>query len=64
MFDLRKARIDKGLTQEQLADMIGVVRQTISNIEVGIQMPSVETAKLIAKALGFGWTVFYDDEAS
>lgn len=64
LFDLRKARTDKGLTQEQLADMIGVVRQTISNIEVGTQMPSVETAKLIANALGFGWTVFYDDEAS
>lgn len=61
MVDLAKARKEKGLTQEQLGDIVGVVRTTISNIEHGIMQPSVQTAKIIANALGFHWTEFYTD---
>ena len=32
MVDLKKIRESAGMTQEQLADKVGVVRQTISNI--------------------------------
>lgn len=64
MIDLREKRIAKGLTQEQLAAEACVVRTTISNIECGIMRPSVETAKLIAKALDFEWTAFFDEESA
>ena len=59
--DLKKIREEAGLTQEQLANECNVIRQTISNIECGISRPSVETAKLIAKALNIRWTDFFSD---
>ena len=62
MIDLKKARTDKGITQQELADKIGVVRQTISNIECGFTRPSVEVAKLISAELGIDWTEFFDEE--
>lgn len=61
MIDLKKVREEAGLTQEQLAAECNVIRQTISNIECGLSRPSVETAKLIAKVLGFSWTDFFSD---
>ena len=62
MVDLRKAREAAGMTQEQLAEKVGVIRQTISNIECGISMPSVPTAKAISEVLDFHWTEFFSDE--
>lgn len=47
--DLRKAR---GLTQQQLADMVGVLNVSISNYERGTQMPDILTLKKIANVLG------------
>lgn len=41
-------RSDKGLTQEELADKIGVSRQTIIAIEKGNYTPSVMLALKIA----------------
>lgn len=38
-----------GFSQEQLAEKIGVTRQTISNWERGTATPDVETLNLIAK---------------
>ncbi|MCQ2308085.1 MAG: helix-turn-helix domain-containing protein [Bacteroidales bacterium] len=61
MIDLEKVRKDHGLTQEQLADKVGVIRQTISNIECGRALPSVETAKAIAQVLGLNWSDFFSD---
>lgn len=58
MVDLREKRMEKSLTQEQLAEKVYVGRTTISNIECGFALPSVETAKLIGAALGFDWTQF------
>lgn len=57
--DLRKIREDEGLTQEQLAEKVGVVRTTISNIECGLSLPSVPTAKAIGEVLNFDWKDFY-----
>lgn len=59
MIDLKQKRIDAGLSQQQLADECHVVRQTICEIERGVNRPSVETAKLIAEVLGFKWTDFF-----
>lgn len=61
MVDLKKIRESAGMTQEQLADKVGVVRQTISNIECGLAVPSVTNAQAIAQVLEFDWTDFFND---
>jgi putative transcriptional regulator len=49
---LRKFRFDKGeLSQQQLADMVGISRQTIVSIEKGDYAPSVKLALLLASKL-------------
>ncbi len=57
---LRNKRLEKQLTQAQLAEMVGADATMISKIEVGDRRPSVELAKKIAEALGFDWTRFYE----
>lgn len=42
-------RKKNGLSQEQLAEKIGISRQTVSNWERGIATPDVETLNLISK---------------
>ncbi len=42
-------RKEKGVTQEQLAEAVGVTRQTIISIEKGNYVPSVLLAMKIAK---------------
>lgn len=49
---MKVARVEKGLTQQQLADAIGVTRQTIGLIEQGRFNPSLALCIQIAKALG------------
>lgn len=61
MVDLKQIRTENGMTQEQLAEDSGVIRQTISNIECGLAKPSIETAKKIGKALDFDWANFFRD---
>lgn len=61
MVDLKTIRAERGMTQEQLAEEVGVIRQTISNIECGVALPSVETAKAIGKILEFDWAEFFRD---
>lgn len=49
--NLRKLRFNQGeMTQQQLADLIGVTRQTIVAIEKGNYSPSLELAFRIALA--------------
>ncbi len=48
---LRETRLEKGLTQEALADAVGVTRQTIISIEKGKFVPSVKLALQLAHAL-------------
>lgn len=61
MVDLKKLREEANLTQQELADQVGVIRQTISNIETGVNNPSVSLAKRIASVLAFDWTNFFDE---
>jgi putative transcriptional regulator len=51
---LRVARAEKGLSQEQLAELAGVTRQTISSIETGQYVPSALLAFVLARRLGKG----------
>jgi len=49
--NLRKIRKEKGLTQQDLANDIGVEISQISRIERGIINTSISTANLIARTL-------------
>ena len=48
---LKKYRLLKGLTQEQLAEMVGVRRETIMRLEAGKYNPSLKVAIDISKAV-------------
>jgi|LFRM01.2.fsa_nt_gb transcriptional regulator with XRE-family HTH domain len=58
---LKTERKKRGLTQQQLAELVGVDRTLISKIESGAATPSVATAKKIAAVLGFDWVKFFED---
>lgn len=49
---LKVARAERGLSQEQLALLAGVTRQTVSAVETGQYCPSTLLAFLFAKELG------------
>ena len=49
---MKIARVEKDLSQEQLADLVGATRQTISMIEAGKFNPSLQLCLSICKALG------------
>ena len=50
---VRRLRFDNGeLTQQQLADRVGVTRQTIIAIEAGRYAPSLPLAFKIARTFG------------
>ncbi len=48
---LKRARAEKGLTQGQLAEMVGVSRNTISSIETGQFNPTAKLALILCIAL-------------
>jgi putative transcriptional regulator len=48
---MKVARIEKGWTQQELADRIGATRQTIGLIEKGEYNPTLALCVRIAKAL-------------
>lgn len=48
---LKKSRADKNLSQQQLADMVGVSRNTISSIETGQFCPTAKLALILCIAL-------------
>lgn len=49
---VKLARVEKGLTQEQLADEIGVTRQTIGLLEAGKYNPTLKLCLMLAKVTG------------
>ena len=50
--NLRRRRLEKGLTQLQLAQMTELSQPIIAQYERGSKQPTVATASAIAKALG------------
>lgn len=49
--NLKLSRTEKGLSQQQLADMVGVSRNTISSIETGQFNPTAKLALVLCIAL-------------
>ena len=52
---LRQARGACGLTQQELADRVGVTRQTIGLIEVNRYNPTIKLCLMLARETG--WTL-------
>lgn len=50
-FAVIRARIEKGLTQEQLAKKVGTKQSVISRVESGRANPSIAFLKKLAQAL-------------
>ena len=48
---LKEARQEKGLSQAQLANLVGVSRNTISSIETGQFNPTAKLAMILCIAL-------------
>lgn len=48
---LKVARVEKGLSQTQLAELVGVSRNTISSIETGQFNPTAKLALILCIAL-------------
>jgi putative transcriptional regulator len=60
---LRLARIEKNLTQQELADKVDVTRQTIGLIEKGGYNPTLNLCIRVAKALDKTLDqLFWEDE--
>ncbi len=55
---LRGGRYREGLTQKQLADMIGIPQRHISEMENGKRPIGKEMAKRLGKALNISYKVF------
>jgi putative transcriptional regulator len=49
---VRKAREARGLTQAELAALVGVSRKTINTVENAVFVPSTVIALKLARALG------------
>ena len=61
---IRRLRFDNGeMTQQQLADKVGVTRQTINAIEAGKYYPTLGLAFRIARALGTNIESVFTDNA-
>ena len=48
---LAEVRVEKGLSQSKLAEMVGVSRNTISSIETGQFCPTAKLALILCIAL-------------
>lgn len=51
-FRLKEARAENGLSQQQLAELVGVSRQTVNAIEKGDYNPTVNLCISICRVLG------------
>lgn len=60
--NLMEERKKANFTQREVGKLSGISESYYSMIESGDRKPTVKTAKKIAAALGFDWTLFFDDE--
>ena len=62
-FAMKEARIRAGLSQQELADKLGVSRQTINAIEKGDYNPTIRLCVGICRALGLTLNDLFWEEA-
>ena len=63
-FAMKDARIQTGLSQQELADRLGVSRQTINAIEKGDYNPTIRLCVGICRVLGLTLNdLFWEEDA-
>ncbi len=60
--NLRELREGKGLTQTDLAELIGSTKQAISHYENKARGIPVPVAKKLGSVLGIDWWLLYEDK--
>ena len=60
--NLKRLRTEKGMTQEELANKVGVLNTSICNYEARIREPNIETLKKLASALDVTVDELLEDE--
>ena len=60
--NVKARRIEKKLTQEQLAEQAGVSRVYITQMETNVRNPNIQVVYLVAKALGCTLNDLYDED--
>lgn len=55
---LKQLRKEKGLTQEEAAERLGLTRSTISNYEIGRRSPHIKDLQTIGEFYGAGLEFF------
>jgi len=60
--NLKLARIQKGLMQQDLADLLGIKQASISQYERGDRVPPIQTIKAIAKVLQVSMSELIGDD--
>lgn len=63
--NVKRVRLEKGLTQEQFADLSGFTQQYLSDLECGRRNPTIVTLFELSQALGIEHVALVtpDDEA-
>ena len=59
--DFIKLRYDLGMTQQEMADKSGVLRDKIAKIEAGIYSPNLRSLAKILEPLGYRITIIRDE---
>ena len=60
--NLREKRIKKGMTQQEVADAVGITDMAVSYYESGQRIPKPAMAKKLGELLGFDWTELYEED--
>lgn len=61
---LKDKRIEKGMTQQEVADAVGLTDMAIFYYESGQRIPKPAMAKKLGELLDFDWRKIYEDAAS
>ena len=61
MLDLKELRMGANLTQKEVADIVHVERSTITQIELGVNKPSVKTAMALGELFKVDWRGFFEE---
>jgi transcriptional regulator with XRE-family HTH domain len=60
--NVRRLRLAAGLSQAELAELMGVDRAYVSGLELGQRNPTILTLWHTARALGVKVRLFFDEE--
>lgn len=59
--NIKSARKKKGISQQQLADELGVCRSSVAKYETGISMPHAKNINKLCRILNITYDELFDD---